>query len=104
MPSAPASGNIQDAAAAAAAFGMFLQVLMPQIEARFRSLLEGGQFSWAPSPLPNNMSHPNVTTVDTACGLYLECLGGAGRPEQMGELVLYLDQEYSKFYLAQVRI
>lgn len=76
---------------------------MPQIEARFRGLLECGQFSWLPNPLSEGMQHPQAERVDTCCGMYLENLGGGGTPEQMTELVLHLDQEYTRFYMIQVQ-
>eukprot|EP00878_Enallax_costatus_P034420 GHUV01038161.1.p1 GENE.GHUV01038161.1~~GHUV01038161.1.p1 ORF type:complete len:332 (+),score=45.39 GHUV01038161.1:258-1253(+) len=78
------------------------KVLMPQIEAHLRALLESGQFSWLPSPLPEGMIHPQAQKVDTCCGLYLECLGSGSKPDQMIELVLHLDQEYNRFYMTQV--
>eukprot|EP00879_Flechtneria_rotunda_P025462 GHRR01027061.1.p1 GENE.GHRR01027061.1~~GHRR01027061.1.p1 ORF type:complete len:359 (+),score=85.18 GHRR01027061.1:944-2020(+) len=74
--------------------------LMPQIEARFRALLESCAFSWVPTPLPDNIPHSQAAVLETCCVLHLQ--GLVDTPQHLTDLVLSLDQAYQTYYMQQV--
>ncbi|KAF6261466.1 cyclin-like protein [Scenedesmus sp. NREL 46B-D3] len=76
------------------------KALMPQIEDAFTSTLAQAQLTWLPQPLPAAVPHPQGDKLETCCRLYLD--GLTSKPQQLSELVLSLDEAYSKFLSSQL--